>query len=379
MRWREQWLYHWLRWRARHDVATPPIAELGTTAVGRILVLSNTAIGDTLMSLPALHSLRQAYPQAEICLLVNPPYQTLFSVLAPSLVNQVAAYDGRWRDFRRQVRQWQAWRPDLVAILHSNEPQATPLAYLSGARWRFKLPNTSRFRFLLSNREPVLDWDAFDHGIQQRLAVAQLAGGVPVAARMDLPLHPDSTAAVDALLQQYRLPSTATLIGFQPGASTTSRRWPISRHIAVAKALLQQRPEVWIAITGSPTERGLAEAIVAGVADARVFSTAGALPLQHLPTLVQRMKVLLTPDTGIMHLAVAVGTPVVALFAVSDWRRSGPCQDLAKHQVIQKWRTCQPCLSKRCPHPEPMCMDLIAEQEVLQALHQALQPSLERG
>lgn len=132
--------------------------------------------------------------------------------------------------------------------------------------------------------------------------MAQLAGGVPVAARMDLPLHPDSAAAVDALLQQYRLPSTATLIGFQPGASTTSRRWPISRHIAVAKALLQQRPEVWIAITGSPTERGLAEAIVAGVADARVFSTAGALPLQHLPTLVQRMKVLLTPTPALCIL-----------------------------------------------------------------------------
>lgn len=271
-------------------------------------------------------------------------------------------------------------RPDLVAILHSNEPQATPLAYLSGARWRFKLPNTSRFRFLLSNCEPVLDWDAFDHGIQQRLAVAQLAGGVPVAARMDLPLHPDSAAAVDALLQQYRLPSTATLIGFQPGASTTSRRWPISRHIAVAKALLQQRPEVWIVITGSPTERGLAEAIVAGVADARVaFYRRCVAPATSTD--------FGAADEGAVnprhrHYASccccwnAGGGAVCCIRLAAQWALSS---DLAKHQVIQKWRTCQPCLSKRCPHPEPMCMDLIAEQEVLQALHQALQPSLERG
>ena len=65
-----------------------------------------------------------------------------------------------------------------------------------------------------------------------------------------------------------------------------------------------------------------------------------------------------------MHLAITVGTPVLALFAVSDHRRSGPTYDLEKHRVIQKWRTCDPCLSKRCPFPEPICMENISVDEV---------------
>lgn len=85
-----------------------------------------------------------------------------------------------------------------------------------------------------------------------------------------------------------------------------------------------------------------------------------------------RMSALVTPDTGALHLAVAVGTPVIALFAVSDWRRSGPAVALEKHTVIQKWRTCEPCLSKRCPYPEPPCMDLISVDEVETACRQRL-------
>ena len=101
--------------------------------------------------------------------------------------------------------------------------------------------------------------------------------------------------------------------------------------------------------------------------------SAGALPLPLWPALLARMQLLVTPDTGALHLAVAVNTPVVALFAVSDWQRSGPATALERHTVIQKWRTCTPCLSKRCPYPEPPCMDLISVDEVEAACRQRLE------
>ena len=86
------------------------------------------------------------------------------------------------------------------------------------------------------------------------------------------------------------------------------------------------------------------------------------------PLALKQLAVLLTGDTGPMHMALAVGTPVVALFAVSDWRRSGPSSAMEKHFVIQKWRTCDPCLSKRCPYAEPLCMANISVDEVERAI-----------
>jgi ADP-heptose:LPS heptosyltransferase len=69
-----------------------------------------------------------------------------------------------------------------------------------------------------------------------------------------------------------------------------------------------------------------------------------------------------------MHIAAFAGIPVVALFAVSDARRSGPAYDLERHTVIQKPRTCDPCLSKRCPYPLPICMENITLDEVRTAV-----------
>jgi ADP-heptose:LPS heptosyltransferase len=165
------------------------------------------------------------------------------------------------------------------------------------------------------------------------------------------------------------------VVAFQPGASTTSRRWPRGRFIALARQLAGKFPDLRFAITGSPAEAPLCREIAAAIeADSplaggrRAWASAGELPLVALPALLRRARLLVTGDTGPMHLAVAVGTPVVALFAVSDPAVSGPCQDLDRHVVIRKWRTCDPCLSKNCPYAEPICMDNISVDEVAAAV-----------
>ena len=101
---------------------------------------------------------------------------------------------------------------------------------------------------------------------------------------------------------------------------------------------------------------------------ARAWASAGQLPLIALPDLLRRSSLLVSGDTGPMHLAVTVDTPVIALFAVSDPARSGPGYDLDKHIIIRKWRTCDPCFSKNCPYAEPICMDNIAVEEVVAAV-----------
>lgn len=361
-----------MRLAKRLDRRQPDPGELGSTAIRQILVISCTAIGDTLMSTPAIRSLRQAYPHARLTLLVHPAYRELFARLPG--VDQLIGYRGNWKGFARLAWTLRQLRPDLAVILHGNEPQATPLAYLSGARWVFKLPNAGNpFRFLLSNREPQLRWEDFRHGIEQRLATAALAGGAATGWEMDMPVGCDARQQVSDWLAERGIANHQRVVGLQAGASTVSRRWPASRLAELARRLLATDPELAIVLTGSPAEFGLNQRIAAEIASPRAVVSAGALPLPLWPALLARMQLLVTPDTGALHLAVAVNTPVVALFAVSDWQRSGPATALERHTVIQKWRTCTPCLSKRCPYPEPPCMDLISVDEVEAACRQRLE------
>lgn len=376
LRLRETLLYYWLRARRASDRRPRPAGELGSPAIKRILAVSCTALGDTLLSTPALHALRDAYPAAHITLLVNPALQELFAGLPE--VDELAAYDGRWGHFLRLARRLRDY--DLAAILHGNEPQATPLAYLSGARYIFKLPNDYRWNFLLTNHAPLLGWRDFGHGVEQRLAIARLAGASgELSRRMTVPPHAAGDVALGAFLAGLGW-AQAGIVAFQPGASTTSRRWPRARFIALAAQLAGRFPGLRFAITGSPGEAPLCREIAAAIethaplADGRrAWASAGELPLVALPALLRRARLLVTGDTGPMHLAVAVGTPVVALFAVSDPAVSGPCQDLDRHVVIRKWRTCDPCLSKNCPYAEPICMDNISVDEVAAAVDSILE------
>lgn len=375
LRLREPLLYQWLRLKRAFDKRPRPASELGTPAIPRILAISCTALGDTLLSTPALRALRATYPQAHITLLVHPSLQQLFTGLPE--VDELIPYDGKWRGFRRTASRLRDF--DLAVILHGNEPQATPLAYLSGARHIFKLPNNNRWNFLLSNREPVLSWDDLGHGIDQRLAVARLAGATGASdRRMTVPAHAAGKAAVDQALIE-RGWERATIVAFQPGASTMSRRWPRSRFIAAAVEMVKSRPDLRFVVTGSPAEAVLCQEVAAGIEAAapfdggnRAWASAGQLPLIALPDLLRRASLLVTGDTGPMHLAVTVDTPVVALFAVSDPARSGPGYDLDRHLIIRKWRTCNPCQSKNCPYAEPICMDNISIDEVVAAVDSIL-------
>jgi ADP-heptose:LPS heptosyltransferase len=362
-----------LRILKRFDTRHPDLAELGTTSIKAILIISNTALGDTLLSTPAISSLRAAYPKAKITLFIHRTYFELFAQ-NPDIDDWVV-YDGGYRRFFRIIGQLRKRKFDLATILHGNEPQATPMAYLSGARLIFKLPNDNAFRFLLTNTEPITRWKNFSHGIDQRLAVAQLASAPATTRRMSLPLVAEAAHQMHNWLSERDFGGKRKIIAIQPGASTTSRRWQAARFREFIIKLLEVDSDVAVVITGSDKELKLAERIATSIDPRRILITSGKIPLVWLPHLLKCCRLLVTGDTGTMHLAIAIGIPVLALFAVSDHRISGPAYDLKMHRVIQKWRTCDPCLSKKCPFPEPICMENISVDEVLEMTREMLESS----
>ncbi|HCY18562.1 MAG: hypothetical protein A2X87_00695 [Deltaproteobacteria bacterium GWC2_42_51] len=332
--------------------------------VRNILIVSSTAIGDTLLSTPAIRAVRECYPGANIIAHFNNANMEMFE--SNPHISGIIPYYGGYKRFLRTIKEFRKFKFDIVLILHGNEPQATPMAYLSGARFIVKLPNTSSYKFLLSNREPQIKWGDLGHGIEQRLKVASLIGCGNLNKRMVLPLRQDDKKSVVQFLRKEGIGDNELLIGFQAGASTVSRMWFPERFIELGKRLISEYTNIKILITGSPDERDYCNKIAHGIGD-KVIVSAGKLPLKQIPALVERLKVLITGDTGIMHTAIAVGTSVVALYAVADWRITGPHYDLEKHRVIQKWKTCDSCISKKCEYQK--CMENISVDEVYNAVN----------
>lgn len=335
--------------------------------VRSILVVSSTAIGDTLLSTPAIRSVRKAFPKARITALLNVSNMELFSN-NPN-IDDIVPYYGGYSRFFSTIRDIKKHNPDLALILHGNEPQATPICYLSGARFIFKLPNNNEYNFLLSHKKPVLGWDDFSHGIEARLATAALAGTKPDGPRMDLFMEDADRKAALEFLKGEGVSGNDMIVGFQPGASTISRQWFSDRFIGLGKRLLAAHRGLKIVLTGSPAERPLCEGIRAGIGEG-VINSAGRLPLRQVPPLIEGMRAFVTGDTGPMHMAITVGTPIVALYAVADHRKTGPLVDRERHVIIQKPRICEPCVSKRCEYQK--CMEAIGVDEVFGAVEKVL-------
>ncbi len=373
LRIRESLLYGLLRLLKRLDWRNTSAAAFDPAQVRSILVISSTALGDTVLSTAAMNAVRQRYPEAHIVALIHRPYVNLFRN-HPAL-DDVVTYRGGYRSFFGTLRILRWHKCDLALILHGNEPQATPLAYLSGARFIFKLPNTSRFHFLLANAKPIRGWRDFSHGIDQRLAVAELAGASTRGMRMSLPSLPAHERLVADWLAGNNA-SAGLLIGLQTGASSHGRIWPAESFAELAQRLGARFPGIRFILTGSADETGYCRHIAAAIGPA-ACSAAGALPIEALPALLRRMVVLVTGDTGTLHVAVAVGTPTVGLFAVSDPKASGPAHDLDRHIVIH-----HPCADAgmRSKSDDQRWIARIGVDEVLAAVENImLRTEVERG
>ncbi|OGQ44097.1 MAG: hypothetical protein A3A85_06260, partial [Deltaproteobacteria bacterium RIFCSPLOWO2_01_FULL_42_9] len=269
--------------------------------VKSILVVSSTAIGDTLLSTPAIKAVRERYPDAKIIAHFNKSNIEMFE--NNPHIDGVISYYGGYKRFFTTIRELRKHKFDLVLIFHGNEPQATPMAYFSGANFIVKLPNTSKYGFLLSNTTSHLHPPTSDlqHGIEQRLKVAAVVGCNSKDKRMVLPIEKKDEDAIIKFLVSEGIKDNM-LVGFQVGASTVSRMWFADRFVELGKRLISAYPDIRVVITGSPSEREHCSKIAENIGRGAVVS-AGRFPLRQVPALIKQFKVLVTGDTGIMHIA----------------------------------------------------------------------------
>ncbi len=360
---RENLLYLALKIINNFDKRQRDLKYFNPEEVKSILIVSSTAIGDTLMSTPAIKAIRERYPHAKIIAHFNAKNMELFE--NNPYIDGIIPYYGGWKKFFKTIKEFRNHKFDVAVILHGNEPQATPMAYLGGARFIVKVPNSNKFRFLLSNHERIYAWKDFNHGIEARLYSAKLIDCNISDKKMIILEYPEGEFIISKFLKQNKIHEENILVGFQVGASTTSRMWSKDNFIELGRKLLEKIPNLSIIITGSPKEYNYCQAIADGIGKKALVS-AGKIPLKYLPSLLKKLTLLVTGDTGIMHLAITVRTPIVGLFAVSDPKNSGPYYDKEMHIVIKKNRICKPCKGKKCKNPD--CLNNIDIDEVYEAV-----------
>jgi len=321
----------------------------------RVLLIKPGAIGDLLQLSPVLRALKQSCPEARISILVgNAASVDLFR--HNPLVDEILVYDKRgahrsWRAFGRLWLELRRRNFDLVANYQRSNLKGWFLAAAA-------LP----CRVLVYHKQK----NEIVHAVRNHLqAIAPLVGDPrlldPV---LELHLGPAEERWAAELFDQETL-TGRPVVALNLGASHPVNRWPTARFAELAEKL--QAARIGVVLVGAAADRELADAVLAKTGS-RPLDLVGRTSLLQLGALLKRCSVVVSADTGPMHMATAVGTPVVALFGAADPARTGPVGE--GHLVLQgAGPACIPCRSRTCRHtPQLECMERITADQVLNAL-----------
>ena len=366
-------LFHYVRGLQRKGHSVEPIASLEMKTLNRILLMLTTGLGDAILSCPVFPNLRQALPGADIRLFCHKNWAGLFRS-DPSL-NSVIEYKGQYRHFFSTVKTLRHFAPELTLILHGNDPDILPLAYLADSRYIVRIPWTgTRFGFLLSNyglkgdEAPLPD----RHYIDNRLRVLETIG---VGVKRRVPQIYLSSTIVDQTREKLNrlLGGDSPYWVFHALAADHYKVWPFSKARELLETTLHVLPNWKVIMSGSLHDRSAIAKLIKGLPPSRCLNIAGEFSLLETAACIANASFLVGPDTGILHLAAALETPTVGLYASTLASLVGPRSLLAKHRIIQKMPTCDPCLAKRCASKPPTCMDQITVDLVLQSILDAAQ------
>jgi lipopolysaccharide heptosyltransferase II len=215
----------------------------------------------------------------------------------------------------------------------------------------------------LLTRERIAPADPSAHMVEQYLGFVRHLGIDPGEPVFELPADPRASARAERLVAELG----AAPIAIHVGATKAANRWEPERFGDLARACLE-RSGVPVCLTGGPSDREAAA--IAARAYPRIRDLCGATGLLELAELQRRSRLVVSCDSGPMHLAAAAGATVVALFGPSDERRTGPWG--ARHAVVRTSPECAPCNAKLCARPRHDCMLDLTVERVLAAVEAKL-------
>jgi len=320
-------------------------------------------------ALPVLRLLKRHYPDSEI-------YWWIETGLAPLLDGdpdlsglfhfhrQLWAAPRYWTEIGCSIRDMRQQRFDLVIDLQSLA-RSGAFAWLANGALTIGLDTPregARGFYDLVVRRPTFHTHAVDWYLGV-LALLQL----PVSWDFSwMPIRPAIAESVRAKWQSDR---TRWMV-LQPGARWLNKRWPVEFFAELVRQLAAAQPQFQFAILGGQDDRSLGE-LIARAAPSRCVDLTGQLSLPEMVEWVRMSELMISNDTGPMHVAAALGKPLVALFGPTEPRRTGPYGQL--EHVLQLNLSCVPCLKSRCAYAKPLeCLRAIQPSDVFAAVQKRL-------
>lgn len=350
--------------------------------IKRILVRGPNWLGDAVMCEPALRGLQGLFPDAQVTLLVKPAVADLFvghpavtRLLTYDIKGRHAGFSGKWalaKQLRRQGFD--------LAVLFQNAFEAAFLTFLARVPRRYGYATDGR-SVLLSDPVAVPDPRMLLHQVRyywDLLKPLGLMGDPPVP---ELVVLPEEEQAMMGRCAQGGLTPTDIVVGINPGSTYgDAKRWLPERFAEVTERLcrtIHTSPgqQVSVVIFGAKGEERLGQDIAARLSS-RSLVLSGATTIRELMAAVKRCSLLLTNDTGPMHIASAFKVPVVAVFGPTDWRTTSPFG--GAHAIVREPVDCAPCLLRECPI-DHRCMTRVTVDQVYEAATKQLTPLGVRG
>lgn len=336
-----------------------------------ILIVKMSAIGDVIHTLPALHAIRKHYPDARITWLVEEAasglvegHQALDRVLVSKRKRWVRGILGSSclesiREVHHFIKELRDTRYDLVLDFQGLLKSGVLVGLSRGKRkigFDKGMEHQEHSYLFLNERVPPVDMD--NHALLRGMMLLDVLGIQSKEIVFNLPVQDQHRDMVDDLLVRHGLREFKPLVAIHPGAKWETKLWSNQKFSSLADRLIEQY-DAKVVFTGSQADRRTIQDIMSGM-KGEAANLAGETSLKTLAALYEKTDFLVSTDTGPMHVAAAVGTPVVALFGPTAPWRTGPFG--TGHQIIRAGLECSPCFKRKCD--SVACMRDISVEQV---------------
>jgi len=323
------------------------------------------------LSTPVIKAVREAYPDSYIAFMVRRHAKEI--VEGNPYLNEVIVYEktGRERSLLGNlnfVRSLRRKKFDIALMLHPTK-RTHLLASLAG------IPRTvgydRRWSFLLTTKIPHTKHYGLKHEIDYALDVLRYAGLDPKDRKLHMPVDSRSESRIDELFKEEGIDKSDLSIAINPGASCASKRWGAEKLAKVAVRLAEKYGAKVVIVSGEEDKR-LGDK-VASLIDKNCLNLSGKTSIADVASVLKRVTLFISNDSGPVHIACAVGTPVIAIFGRSDRglspRRWGPTG--ARDIVLHKDVGCVECFAHNCKKGFK-CLEAITVDDVLAAADRIL-------
>jgi len=334
--------------------------------IKRILIVRTDRIGDLVLSTPVITATRKAFPDAYIAIMVSPKTKEI--VTGNPYLNEVIIYDKRLKHRGLfQTLCFSMWlkkkRFDMALILHSTV-RVNIVSFLAGIPRRIGYAR-DKMDFLLTKALPYKKRLGEKHEAEYSLDLLRSLGIEAKISPLIMSVKKEAEERIDGLLNECGLKKGERFIVLHPGASSLSKMWPRENFSKTAD-ILSDRFSLRVVLVSSPEQVRLGEETMRSMKNRPLF-LCGRTSLIELAALFKKADLFISNDSGPVHIACAVGTPVISIFARNEkglsptrWHPLG-----TKTAVLHKDVGCIRCLAHDCKK-DFLCLRSITVEEVVQ-------------